>query len=134
MQKIISVFLTILMLASSSGVAYAQHYCGEYEMLSEITLGEKDLSCGMVMELPGCDEEADDHNCCDNQYTKVDTDDTFAKTSFEFNLDEKFVFAFTSVFLCVQTEIFPENQDFFKYYSPPPLERDLQVLYDTFLI
>ncbi|MBT8261830.1 MAG: hypothetical protein KJO05_03345 [Bacteroidia bacterium] len=134
MQKIISIFLTILMLASSSGIAYAQHFCGEFEMLSEITLGEKDLSCGMAMELPGCDDETDEHDCCDNEYTKVDTDDTFAKASFEFDPGENFIFAFYSVFVLFQVENYPENPDFYKDYSPPPLERDLQVLYDTFLI
>jgi hypothetical protein len=134
MQKIISIFLSVLLLASSSGIAYAQHFCGEYEMLSEITLGEKDLSCGMAMELPGCDEEADEHDCCDNEYTKVDTDDTFAKVSFEFDFDENFVFTFISEFVLFQSENFPENPDLYKDYSPPPIERDLQVLYDTFLI
>ena len=135
MQKIISILLSLLMLASSSGVAYAKHYCGDYEMLSEITLGEKDLSCGMVMEIPACDqEEEDEHTCCDNQYTKVDTDDTFNKSTFDVNLNQDFVLAFVSVFVLRSVDNFPSENHFFIAYSPPPLDRDMQVLYESFLI
>lgn len=134
MKKIISILLTILMLASSSGIAYAQHFCGEYEMLSEITLGEKDLSCGMVMEIPNCDQEEEEHSCCDNEYTTVDTDDIFNKSSFELDLDQDFVLAFVSVFVLKSIDNFPSENQFFIDYSPPPLERDLLVLYETFLI
>jgi hypothetical protein len=122
------------MLASSSGIAYAQHFCGEHRMKAEITLGEKNLSCGMVMKAPVCNEEGTEHSCCDNQYTKVDTDDTYAQASFEFDLDDEFVIAFASVFVLFHTENYPENQDFFKDYSPPPPDSDFQVLYATFLI
>ena len=47
MKKTISIFLSILILASSSGIAYAQHFCSGMEMMAEVTLGEKHLSCGM---------------------------------------------------------------------------------------
>ena len=134
MKKALSIFLAILMLASSSGIAYAQHYCGEYKMLSEITLGEKHLSCGMAMELPGCDDEQEEPGCCDNEYTKVETDDTFEKSSFEINLSPVFVASFISVFVLETEELHKEHDFNFKDHDPPPLERDLQVLYETFLI
>ncbi len=135
MRKVISIFLSILLLASSSGIAYAQHFCGEYEMLSEITLGEKHLSCGMVMEVSSCDSsEMEDRGCCDNHYTKVNTDDSFVKASFDFNFDTTFVATFISVFLVQQQDNYNTKVNFFAESHPPPLEQDLQVLYETFLI
>lgn len=134
MKKVLSIVMAMLMLASSTGIAYAQHYCGEYKMLSEITLGEKHLSCGMAMELPGCDEEQEEPGCCDNEYTKVETDDTFEKSSFEIDFSPVFLEAFVSVFILKSVEL-PKEHDFnFKQHDPPPLDEDLQVLYETFLI
>ncbi|PKA82491.1 hypothetical protein ATE92_0621 [Ulvibacter sp. MAR_2010_11] len=136
MRKIISIFLSVLLLASSSGIAYAQHFCGEYEMLSELTLGEKNLSCGMSMDIPDCETKgtSEDHDCCDNHYTQVTTDDTFAKASFEINFTKTFVAAFVSVFVLEQPAIYTTNLISFAEYHPPPLEQDFQVLYETFLI
>ena len=136
MKKLISILLTTLLLLSSSGVTYAQHFCGAYEMMSKITLGEAELSCGMEMKTSPCEEEGQDekHNCCDNEYTTVDVDDNFATTSFDFQLNPVFVIAFVSVFVMQETDNYNENIDFYKDYSPPPLGEDLQVLYDTFLI
>ncbi len=122
------------MLLSSSGVVYAQHYCGEYEMLSEITLGEKHLTCGMAMEAPGCDDQDEEPGCCDNHYTKVDTDDTFVKSTFEIDLSLEFATVFVTVFVLKEDKL-PSNHDvFYTDNSPPPRVRDLQVLYETFLI
>ena len=134
MKKVISILMASLLLVSSSGIAYAQHYCGEFKMLSEITLGEKELSCGMVMELPGCDDNEEEHNCCDNQYTKVETDDSFNKSSFEVELSPDFLLSFVSVFILNTVEGYTTTHDSFRDHSPPPLERDYQVLYESFLI
>ena len=57
MQKVFSILLSILMLASSTGVTYAKHFCGGYEVLSVVTLGEKHLSCGMIMNPDSCKDE-----------------------------------------------------------------------------
>lgn len=134
MRKICSILLSTLLLLSSSGIAYAQHFCGDYEMIAEITLGEKHLSCGMKMEVPGCEEGEEEHDCCDNEYTKVVVDDRFAKADFELKLNKTFVIAYTAVFV-FQTEVVTTAKKlFFKDYSPPPLERDFQVLYESFLI
>ncbi len=136
MRKVISIVLSLFLLLSSSGLTYAQHFCGEYEMMAKVTLGHEALSCGMaVMDDPGCeDESAKDHGCCDNKYTHVDTDDNFADVSFDVKLDPVFAASFVSVFLLHETVDFDTNNDYFKDYSPPPLEEDLCVLYETFLI
>jgi len=104
-------------------------------MMSKITLGEPHLSCGMMMENSNCgDEYMEGHHCCDNQYTNVDLDDNFAKTSFDLQLNPNFVAAFFSIFVLQQVENYDQNLDYFTDYFPPPLEEDLLVLYETFLI
>lgn len=137
MKRVISIFLAMLMLASSSGIAYAQHFCGGMEMMAEITLGQKGLSCGMDMDVHPCDEEktiSEGHDCCENQFTQIKTDDNFAKASFDLKLNKIFVATFVSVFVLQEVEIASAEKIFFADYSPPPLERDLNILYETFLI
>lgn len=135
MKKVISIGLSLLLLASSSGIAYAQHFCGEYEMLSQITLGEQYLSCGMAMDNPGCEDGAtQEHDCCDNHYTQVTTDDTFVKASFEIEFNKPFVVTLAAIFVLQQPENYASDTNFFREYHPPPLHQNFQVLYETFLI
>jgi hypothetical protein len=139
MKKTISIFLSILMLASSSGIAYAQHFCGGMEMMAEVTLGEKNLSCGMEENAPAsdCGDESvtpEAHDCCKNHVTKIQTDENFAKASFDLKLNKTFVATFVSVFVLQEVEITSAEKTFFADYSPPPLEQDLNILYETFLI
>ena len=125
------------MLASSTGIAYAQHFCSGMEMMAEVTLGEKNLSCGMDVEAHPCDDEktvAEGHECCENQFTQINTDDNFAKASFDLKLDKTFVATFVSVFVLQEVAIASTEKNFFADYSPPPLERNLNILYETFLI
>ena len=139
MKKTISIFLSVLMLASSSGIAYAQHFCGRMEMMAEVILGEKQLSCGMNEAAPVSDCTDEDiapeaHDCCKNHITKIQTDDNFAKVSFDLKLNKTFVATFVSVFVLQEVEIPSTEKIFFADYSPPPLEQDLNILYETFLI
>ncbi|MFT4849555.1 MAG: hypothetical protein ACI83B_002099 [Sediminicola sp.] len=138
MSKIISILLSVLLLLSSTGVTYAQHFCGEFEMLSKVTLGEEHLSCGMAMEVPDCDDDdyddAEDRHCCDNEYTSVTTDDNFAKANFNIDFDKSFAIAFVSVFVLQQLVEYEASIDDYTLYYPPPLYKNIPVLYETFLI
>ncbi len=135
MKQILSTLLSFLLLASSTGVTYAKHYCGDFEMMAEVTFGEKNLSCGMVMEDKTCNkEEAEGHSCCDNEYVQVDVDDNFANASFGLNFHEPSVAVFVSVFVLQELIDYDESPNFLGDYHPPPLLKDILVLYETFLI
>ena len=139
MQKAISIFLSLLMLASSSVIAYAKHFCGGMEMMSEITLDENHFSCAMEMDTTDSDCADENiiigvHDCCDNHKTKIQIDDNFAKAFFNIDLSNTFIATFVSVFLILEVEIASVEKNFFADYNPPPLERDLNILYETFLI
>lgn len=136
MKKIISILMCFLLLASTSGVAYAQHFCGGNEMMATLTLGEEQLSCGMSTNVnDACkDEKAKDHSCCNNQYAKVTTDDSFHASQDTFQLAPSFVAAFVSVFVLQSDTIEEHKTTSFSVYHPPPLIKDIPVLYETFLI
>lgn len=135
MKQVISIVLTVLLLLSSSGVTYAEHFCGDHKMMGKITLGEANLSCGMAMPVSICgDEITDEPHCCDNQYTSIDTDDNFAGVSYDLQVNPTFVASFIAVFVLQGEREFAKEFDYYKDYSPPPLGEDLQVLYETFLI
>lgn len=127
------------MLVSSSGIAYAQHFCGGMEITSEVTLVEKQLSCGMDAEPfdANCEMEnlaSEAPDCCDDHITKIQTDENFTKASFDVKFNKTFVATFVSVFVLQEVEITSFQKIFYAEYNPPPLERDLNILYETFLI
>ncbi len=132
--------MCLLLLASTSGVAYAQHFCGDFEMMATVTLGEEKLSCGMAAEAhdDSCDtegaEKAEDHTCCDNQYTKITTDDNFNASQDTFHLPANFVAAFVSVFIMPTETTTTSKIVAFSEYNPPSLIKNIPVLYETFLI
>jgi hypothetical protein len=134
-KQIISIILSIFLLVSSTGITYAQHYCGELIMMEKLTFNEAQLSCGMAMVDDACgDENEEDHECCADQYTTISTDDNFAHATYDFVLNDTFAAAFISVFVLEQT--LSNKQELFQYseYNPPPILKNIPVLYETFLI
>lgn len=135
MQKAISIILTILILASSSGVTYAKHFCGDFEVLSTLTMGKKDLSCGMSMEADDCDDkESEPIDCCKNTYENVDTDDNFVNSFFDLQFNVNFIASFVSVFVLQDFEYYPEGSHLYAEYDPPPKQKNLLVLHQVFII
>lgn len=136
MQKVLSLFLSILMLTSSTGVTYAKHFCGGHEILSVITFGEKQLSCGMTMDIDSCNNKEKQENkpCCKNKYENVETDDNYTKASFDVQLNAPFIISFVSVFVLEQSVFIPQLAPLYKYYYPPPIDKDVLVLYQVFII
>jgi len=127
--------MCLLLLGSTSGVAYAQHFCGDFEMMATVTLGEEKLSCGMAeAHDDNCDDEAEGHTCCDNQYTKITTDDNFNASQDTFQLPASFVAAFVAVFVLQIETTTTSKTVVFSEYNPPPIIKDVPVLYETFLI
>ena len=135
MQRTISVLLTILILASSSGVTYAKHFCGDFEVVSTLTMGKKNLSCGMAMETDGCDQnEEDPVDCCKNTYKNIDTDDNFVNSSYDLQISNNFIVSFISSFVLQDVYFSNKEIHLFNGYDPPPIFRDIQLLHEVFVI
>ena len=135
MQKIISIVLTILILASSSGVTYAKHFCGDFEVVSTLTMGKKNLSCGMAMEADDCDKnEEDPIDCCKNTYKNINTDDNFVNSSYDLQISNNFIAGFISSFVLQYVSFSDKEIHLFNGYDPPPIYEDIQVLHEVFII
>ncbi|MEP2935992.1 MAG: hypothetical protein ABJM06_13720 [Gilvibacter sp.] len=135
MQRILSILLSLLLLFSSTGITYAQHFCGEHMMMDGITLGKQDLSCGMVVQSDDCESESQEPmGCCDNEYTSVDTDDSVVTAEYVISYD---LFSYTlpsSLFELLSWNIQESKETAYPCYRPPPNITDLQVAYQSFLI
>lgn len=134
MKNATSILLAVLLLMSTSGVTYGQHYCGGEVVADALMLGEKHLSCmgnalplesGDSMEKPGC---------CENKYHQVETEEDYSGSSFAMELNKTFVAAFVSVFVLQASVAYTAEINRFSEYLPPPLEKDIPILYQTFLI
>lgn len=135
MQKAISVLLCFLLLASSANVTYAKHFCGGQEVLSVFTMGETFLTCNEKEDVDICDDKKQKNNpCCKNKYENVDIDENFANESIAIIVNVPFIKSFVSVFLLPSTIIAKRSINNYADYDPPPLDKDIPVLYQVFII
>lgn len=126
----------VVFLAGVVGINYDTHYCCGEKILSEISIIPETLSCGM-----GMDNSSNDSNqgetieavCCENDHLSFEIDDDYLKHNKHvpfipqmdvIPMDMELVIAQ----LCNQ----PNYEDL--GYSPPPLDRDIIVLVQSFLI
>lgn len=135
MKQLVSILLSLLLLTSSTGIAYAQHFCGDYEMMAKITLGQKHLSCGMVSQDSACgDEHTEDHHCCDNNYTQISIDDATSVPTVVFTAPLQIVVWPLAIFQSQIVGYEDHGSTFYSAYDPPPLIKNIPVLYESFLI
>ncbi|MDF1546739.1 MAG: hypothetical protein P1P88_02880 [Bacteroidales bacterium] len=118
------------------------HFCGGEAVETKIILGETHLGCVLVdMEEPCDDSEHSNNNqvrfnnipCCQNEFQTIDSTDEFVKdaTQTVFNVDFAVAFLYTSLNL----DLLPKaTHQFYTEYNSPPLEKDIQVFFQTFLI
>lgn len=116
--------MALLVLASTVSWTVDKHICMGRVM--DISLFAHADDCGMGMDI--------EKSCCDEEsFTLQGQDDL--KLSFEnFYLDQH---VFLVPLLQTYFELFgidAEAPDPFSWYNPPPLIREVQVLYQTFLI
>lgn len=142
MKKFLSIFLSILLLASSTGVTMATHYCGGLAVKSQLMLGLAGLDCGMndMDKEKGCETEDDSseshiktENCCENQYLSIDSEDTVITKLSIHSPVLKFFLALAFTYLGLPpTEV--DHTTPYLNYSPPLLAQDIPVLHQSFLL
>lgn len=134
MRSLISIMLSVIILLSSSGLTYASHYCGSFKMHTTLSMGKAELSCGMLMSMPACEGEDEDHDCCDNEYQDLLTDDHFNKSQWDLDLDlTVFVLSAQNDYLPLPSQL-ARVVDPLPYYRPPPPQTKQYLLHQSFLI
>lgn len=133
MQRVVAIVLSTLLLISSTGLTYAEHYCGSHKMMGQIALGHAHMSCGMSAPKDDCEQLSKLMDCCDNHYLSVDTDEDYAKVAFDFEPVIEFLPAVpVNIQWTAPAEISKVKE--LPYYRPPPDELPLFILYETYLI
>ncbi len=140
-KKIIAISLLLILLLSNVGLSVATHYCGGHAVKSGLSLGGSALDCGMSERSaasPECDRSGNHlkpERCCENYRQVLQTDDNHSPDVISAVLDIAF-------------GLVPHHYDFLSkklfsrekspkafFYPPPPLPaRDVQVLFQSFLI
>lgn len=134
MQKITSIILSLLLLLSATSLTYGQHLCGGKVVVEKISLGEKQLSCGPYEMPTATNSSMEKPSCCQNVYHKVETDSEYHGAAFDFQPDVTFVAAFVATFVFQQEIVLEAKVSTYSEYLPPPVVKDIPVLYQSFLI
>ena len=133
-KRIISGLLILIVLVGTVGVSYDSHYCGGRFVKSQISIIPSTLSCGMQKEADkNCDgQETFSRVCCSNEHMAFELNE-------DYSVDQAQAPTFISNFsipvsIIEEYEFIDETEYSFLGYSPPPLERDIVVFYQSFLI
>lgn len=142
MKQFISILLSVLFLASHMYLTIGTHYCGGEAVETKILFGQTHLGCGMMDMEGACDVYENPNNdktgfnktpCCDNEYQTLQSTNEFIKDVVPIPLDVDFVI----VFICTtaNVDLFSKtNHRVNTKYISPPLEKDVQTLFQSFLI
>ena len=142
MKRSLSILLSLIILASHMSFTIGTHFCGGEAVETRIILGEAHLGCGMMDMEESCadsenanltGEDFDETPCCENKYQTVQSTNEFLETttSATFNVD----FAVAIIYTTLNLEVFPKSiHKHFTEYNSPPIEKDIQELFQTYLI
>ena len=136
MHRIGSVCLALLLLFSTMSFSMGMHYCGDH--LVDFSLFDKAEDCGMmpVAETPSgdCTLARAGMDCCSDVQVLVEGQDDFKVSLEQLSLGQQLLITtLTYAYLGLFEEVEDRSPRDWEY-APPPLIRDVQVLYQTFLI
>ena len=134
-RKIVSIAMTLLLLASTTSWMVGKHYCMGH--LMDVSFFAHAEDCGMNMMVS--DEDASlmeaQNSCCNNEIIVVEGQDDLKISFNDIRFDQhEFLAAFTFSYLNL-FEICSERLSVpFEHYPPPILVKDIQLLDGVFLI
>lgn len=137
MKRFFAIALLIFFLAGIVGIRYDAHYCGGELITSSLSIVPKELSCGMMNMDKGPENSEKEpiykKHCCDNEHLSFEIDNDFNDYQpHEFNANGVASIPPSLLELAI-IEVSEVDYNFIGY-SPPPIERDIIVLNQTFLI
>lgn len=156
-HRIIAGLMAILMLVTSSGLSMDVHYCrGEFKNFSffgeaepcemalkhqeKTSIKEEVHTCCHAKKTEKVVFETCSHtseikgNCCNNESYTIATSDAYEVEQFTIDFTDLIVelpqiYSLELVFISFKSEL-----DYFHYYHPPPISRDIQALHQVFII
>jgi hypothetical protein len=139
MKRIIAISLLILFVAGQVNLTWASHYCMSFKVKSSVMLGKGQLDCGMGNMMDCSNDESscektdlEASKCCSNDYITSDSDDYFEKEKSDYSSKLFAAIEFEEAFLSYSPEA---NLQIVKAtLSPPLIQPDRQVMYQSFLL
>ncbi len=139
MKSIVSVSLALLLLVANVGFSMNTHFCGGEAVETSFSIGLHNPDCGMDNMDEACEanlpieEQIMPQPCCENQHQLMQLDENAAIQSLTVSTNFVFLVAFIHAF--VQPILFAD-QSFTQnaFYDTPLPDKDIQVLFQTFLI
>ncbi len=133
LKKIGAIIMSFVVVLSTMSFSINQHFCGD--LLVESAMFSK-AHCGNAMDKPDAEENCVilDDLCCDDEIKQVDFPNNFENYLSNLNPEQQqFVVAFTYTYLNLFNN-FNKKEPISSYYKIPLVERDLNILYQTFRI
>lgn len=133
-KKIGAILAAFLVLFSTFSFTVDSHYCGEF-LVDTSYFGKAD-GCGMEKAIDRVSKEVTikKKSCCKDITEFVKAPNFEKQELLKVNKEQAyFIYAYTYSFI----NLFKETQvrnEFYKDFSPPDLQQDYQVLYQSFLI
>ena len=135
--------MALLILVSSSGMSMDIHFC--QDKIKRINLLGKAKSCSEIsQELSKCSHHKSNaiscgmdgthKGCCNNKSFDLDLDFDSGEIIAEGFTNTKIKFVQAAELSYLGTVIFLSRSGNYTDYHPPPLERDIAVLFQTFLL
>jgi hypothetical protein len=134
-----SILLSVSIFLGSLGLTVGTHYCFDQAVETRILFDLEDFGCGMArMEVNDqIKNEGDDNigqrSCCDSKFDVADIDSDFKLQAIDHTLNLNFL---TSLIVSSVDLMGPPPAEEIvpSYHSPPLIEHDIQVLFQSFLI
>jgi len=136
-KKLSSIFLALFFLVSSSHLSFATHFCGGHAFKHALLLNTSDFGCGMEQnEAASCENQPQltEKNCCDTQLVQYSIKDNFQTSKAEVNLQQQATSLLNVAIVLFTLPIIEENFIPFKTYKVPLPDKDIPVLFQSFLI
>lgn len=138
MKKVVSIILAALLLVSNIGFSKNVHYCAGIAVKSTVSVGLHKLDCGMQGMDLNCESDYSDQttvqkrSCCENEHQIFQLKEE-VKVQPSYELQPLFVVAFVHTFL-VPVFVSSAEQTNHTAYTPPIWDKDLNILFQNFLI
>jgi len=131
LHQILSSLLALLVLASTASWTVDKHIC--MGRVVDIAFFGHAETCGMEFDIDGLDTEME-KSCCDDESFTIQGQEDLKTSFFDLDLRQQvllfsYVHSYISLF-----QVEDSLKAFFNGHPPPLLDKDYQILYETFLI
>lgn len=136
MKKLLSIFLSFILLASTVNITLGTHFCGGIAVDASLMIGHQHLDCGMTNMDENESEKSDatsfTKRCCDNDYQTLSTDQSVKTLSLKKDFHKNLLTHSSQSFEALIAGLSLPMA--VPYYRPPTVESDFIVLHQSFLI